>query len=287
MNEMMTLSKTAIFNNALNTYLENVGSSVIQFAVNFVIALLIVVIGFKCIKYVVGFCQRVFVRANMDPTLQTFLISAIKIGLKVLFVFWAITKMGVAASSVIALLGSGAIALGLAIQGSLTNIAGGVVLLFMKPFKIGDWIVEGGSGKEGTVEGIGIMYTKIVTKDNRMIMIPNGSLASSTITNVSSKETRLEDIIVGIEYSESIKKVREVLNQVLDKEEAILRDQEIEVFVNEFKDSCIDMRIRFWVNSSDYWPCKWRMLENIKEAFDANGISIPFNQLDVNLKKED
>ena len=270
---------------ALNDYIQSAGSAVISFSVDFVIAILILVIGFKCIKYVANFCQHVFERANMDPTLQTFLMSAVRIGMKVLIVFWAITKLGIAASSVIAVLGSAAIALGLSLQGSLSNIAGGVVLLFMKPFKVDDWIIEESSGKEGTVEAIGIMYTRLRTRDNKLVMVPNGNLASETITNVSSKENLQEDIIVGIEYSESIGRVREVLNGVLDAEEAILRDQNIEIFVNEFKDSCIDMRIRFWVKNEDYWSCRWRTLENIKEAFDANGISIPFNQLDVNIIK--
>ena len=216
----------------------------------------------------------------MDTTLQTFLLSFIKIGGKVLVIFMAVTKIGVAASSIVALLGSAGLALGLSLQGSLSNIAGGVILLLLKPFQVGDYIIEGNSGKEGTVQAIGIMYTKLLSVDNKAIMIPNGNLSNASITNVTYQEKRRVDLNVGIEYSEDIKKVRKVLNALIEKEPARITDEPVKIYVNEFRASSIDIGIRYWVKTEDYWESRWRVLEEIKEEFDNNNIAIPFEQLD-------
>ena len=223
----------------------------------------------------------------MDTTLQTFLLSFIKIGGKVLVIFMAVTKIGVAASSIVALLGSAGLALGLSLQGSLSNIAGGVILLLLKPFQVGDYIIEGNSGKEGTVQAIGIMYTKLLSVDNKAIMIPNGNLSNASITNVTYQEKRRVDLNVGIEYSEDIKKVRKVLNALIEKEPARITDEPVKIYVNEFQASSIDIGIRYWVKTEDYWESRWRVLEEIKEEFDNNNIAIPFEQLDVNLSPQE
>ena len=223
--------------------------------------------------------HKIFERSIMDTTLQTFLLSFIKIGGKVLVIFMAVTKIGVAASSIVALLGSAGLALGLSLQGSLSNIAGGVILLLLKPFQVG----EGNSGKEGTVQAIGIMYTKLLSVDNKAIMIPNGNLSNASITNVTYQEKRRVDLNVGIEYSEDIKKVRKVLNALIEKEPARITDEPVKIYVNEFQASSIDIGIRYWVKTEDYWESRWRVLEEIKEEFDNNNIAIPFEQLDVNL----
>lgn len=270
----------------LYDYMGKKGVDFLDFLGNVIFALLIVVIGFKLIKYVVRFCQRVFERSNMDRTLEMFLLSFIKIGLKILVIFWGITYIGVAASSIIAMIGSAGLALGLSLQGSLSNIAGGVILLFMKPFQVGDYIIEDSSGKEGVVQAIGIMYTKLLTVDNKVIMVPNGNLANASITNVTFQEKRQVEIHVGIEYAEDIRRVKEVIQAVIEKEESRLPDEKIQIYVNEFQESCIDMGMRYWVKTEDYWPSRWRVLETIKYEFDRNGISIPFNQLDVNLHHE-
>lgn len=278
-------NKASVIKNIMDHSIEAFGTTMVSFVGKFILAILVLVIGFKCIKYIVKFCEKVFDKSRVDPTLKTFLLSAIKIGLKVMILFWAITILGVATSSVIAVLGSAAVALALSLQGSLSNIAGGVILLFMKPFQVGDFIREDASGKEGYVESIGIMYTKLRTIDNQIVLIPNGALSSDTITNVSGQPERQEDITVGIEYAENIQKVRNVLQQIIDEEEKVLREKPIEIFVNGLEDSFIEMRIRFWVETAEYWTCRWRTLENIKNCFDENGINIPFNQLDVNIKQ--
>ena len=187
-------------------YLGKTGVKLADFCGDIIGALLILFIGFKIVSYVVKMAHKIFERSIMDTTLQTFLLSFIKIGGKVLVIFMAVTKIGVAASSIVALLGSAGLALGLSLQGSLSNIAGGVILLLLKPFQVGDYIIEGNSGKEGTVQAIGIMYTKLLSVDNKAIMIPNGNLSNASITNVTYQEKRRVDLNVGIEYSEDIKK---------------------------------------------------------------------------------
>ncbi len=279
MEDLMT--KGVSFASIINNYIEKFSNGALDLVVRILIACLILVIGFRVIKHVVRISKKVFQKSRMDPALESFLLSTINIGLKVIIIFMAITEIGVATSSVIALLGSAGIAVGLSLQGSLGNIAGGVILLFMKPFQIGDYILEHATGREGYVESIGIMYTKLRTKDNKAIYVPNGKLSSDSIVNEFQKEFRQEDITVGIDYDENIQRVREVLLAMIDEEEAVIRFQPIEVFVNDFKDSSIEMRIRFWVKAEDYWDCRWRTLENIKNVFDDNGITIPFNQLTI------
>ena len=152
-------------------------------------------------------------------------------------------------------------------------------MLLLKPFQVGDYIIEGNSGKEGTVQAIGIMYTKLLSVDNKAIMIPNGNLSNASITNVTYQEKRRVDLNVGIEYSEDIK----VLNALIEKEPARITDESVKIYVNEFQASSIDIGIRYWVKTEDYWESRWRVLEEIKEEFDHNNIAIPFEQLDVNL----
>ena len=245
-------------------YLGKTGVKLADFCGDIIGALLILFIGFKIVSYVVKMAHKIFERSIMDTTLQTFLLSFIKIGGKVLVIFMAVTKIGVAASSIVALLGSAGLALGLSLQGSLSNIAGGVILLLLKPFQVGDYIIEGNSGKEGTVQAI-------------------GNLSNASITNVTYQEKRRVDLNVGIEYSEDIKKVRKVLNALIEKEPARITDEPVKIYVNEFQASSIDIGIRYWVKTEDYWESRWRVLEEIKEEFDNNNIAIPFEQLDVNL----
>ena len=158
-------------------------------------------------------------------------------------------------------------------------------MLLIKPFQVGDYILEDSSGKEGTVQAIGIMYTRLLSVDNKTIMIPNGSLSAASITNYTYQEKRKIDLRIGVGYHDDIRKVRETLFEVLHREPALLEDEPIQIFVSDYKDSCIEMGIRYFVKTEDYWPSRWRVLENIKYAFDENGISIPFNQLDVNINQ--
>ena len=266
-------------------YLGKSGTALLDFIGNLIVAVLILFIGLRISKYIVKICTKIFEQSKMDPMLQSFLISFLKIALKILIFIFAITKLGIAASSIIAVVGSAGLAVGLSLQGALSNIAGGVILLLIKPFQVGDDILEDSSGKEGTVQAIGIMYTRLLSVDNKTIMIPNGSLSAASITNYTYQEKRKIDLRIGVGYHDDIRKVRETLFEVLHREPALLEDEPIQIFVSDYKDSCIEMGIRYFVKTEDYWPSRWRVLENIKYAFDENGISIPFNQLDVNINQ--
>ena len=266
-------------------YLGKSGTALLDFIGNLIVAVLILFIGLRISKYIVKICTKIFEQSKMDPMLQSFLISFLKIALKILIFIFAITKLGIAASSIIAVVGSAGLAVGLSLQGALSNIAGGVILLLIKPFQVGDYILEDSSGKEGTVQAIGIMYTRLLSVDNKTIMIPNGSLSAASITNYTYQEKRKIDLRIGVGYHDDIRKVRETLFEVLHREPALLEDEPIQIFVSDYKDSCIEMGIRYFVKTEDYWPSRWRVLENIKYAFDDNGISIPFNQLDVNINQ--
>lgn len=264
-------------------YLGKSGTALLDFIGSLIVAILILFIGLRISKYIVKICTKIFEQSKMDPMLQSFLISFLKIALKILVFIFAITKLGIAASSIIAVVGSAGLAVGLSLQGALSNIAGGVILLLIKPFQVGDYILEDSSGKEGTVQAIGIMYTKLLSVDNKTIMIPNGNLSAASITNYTYQEKRKMDLRIGVGYSDDIRHVREILLEVLHQEPALLEEEPIQVFVSDYKDSCIEMGIRYFVKTEDYWPSRWRVLENIKYAFDENGITIPFNQLDVNI----
>lgn len=279
--EMESIKK-AIFS-VIYEYMGKTGVQVMDFLGNFVIALLILIVGLKIVNYIVKLCKKVFERSKMDLMIQSFLISGLRIGLKILVVFMAVTEIGVATSSIVAVIGSAGLALGLSLQGSLSNIAGGVILLVVKPFEVGDYILEESSGKEGTVQSIGIMYTKLHSVDNKAILIPNGNLSNASITNVTNQNKRRVDLIIGIEYSEDIKRVKDVLSKVIHSETVLLKNEPIQIFVSDFKESCIDMGIRYWVRTDDYWESRWRVLEKIKYAFDEQNITIPFNHLDVNV----
>lgn len=264
-------------------YLGRTGVRFMEFLGNCLIALVILIIGFKLCGYIVKLCRKVFERSKMDLMIQSFLLSCMKIGLKILVVFIAVQQVGVQASSIIAVIGSAGLALGLSLQGSLSNIAGGVILLVIKPFQVGDYIIEDSSGKEGTVQSIGIMYTKLSSMDNKAILIPNGKMSSASITNVTNQDKRRVDLLVGIEYEENIQRVKDILSDVIQSETVLLKEDPVKIYVSEFRESCIEIGMRYWVRTEDYWESRWRVLEKIKKSFDEAGITIPYNKLDVNV----
>ena len=262
--------------------IKKAGEYIMMFLGKIILALLIVLIGFRLIRHFVKVCKKLFEKSRVDITLQTFLLSFIGIGLKVLVVLAAIAELGIGVSSILALVGSAGLAIVLSLKGALSNIAGGVVLLFIKIFEVGDYIAIKDDDIEGTVKGIGILYTKLLTLDNHLIMIPNGSLVNTTIENLTHQRDRMEEIIVGIEYSEDIDRVRDVLTDVVKEEKDHLPEYDIKIFVKSYEESCINIAVRYWVLCENYWFSRWRCLESIQKAFDKNGITIPFNQVDVN-----
>ena len=251
-----------------------------------VVALLIWIIGKKVIKLVLKITKRALEKGKVDEGVQSFLMSLVRILLYGVLVVILIGTVGIDTSSVIALLGSAGLAVGLALQGSLSNFAGGVLILILKPFRIGDYIVV--NGMEGTVTGIDIFYTKLRTGDNRVVVLPNGNLSNSDLINVSQEPVRRVDLVASVDYDSDIKKVKQILFDIASNLEYSFEDEghAIQVYVNSYEASSIDVGLRFWVNAGDYWNAKWTASEQMKEKFDAAGISIPFNQLDVMIKNK-
>ncbi len=250
----------------------------------FIIALIFLFIGIKISKFIVKVIKRSFARANIEDSVEGFLLSVIKGILYALVFVMAISIIGVQVTSLVAILGTASLSIGLALQGSLANFAGGVLILLMKPFKVGDYIIENDKNCEGTVVAIDIFYTKLKTFDNRVIVIPNGNITANSIVNVTAEESRKLDISVGVAYNSDIRLVKDILLEVIEESPYYDRSKEMNIFVDSFQDSAIKMGIRCWVKTEDYWTAKWEILENIKLKFDEKGIVIPFNQVEVTLK---
>jgi len=250
------------------------------------IALVIYWVGNKLIKLLLSITEKAMGKAHLDAGVQSFLKSAIKIVLFIVLVFGIVSYLGIATTGIAALFASAGVTVGLALQGSLSNLAGGVLILILKPFKIGEYIIA--CGEEGTVTDIEILCTKLHTTDNKVVIIPNGSLANSNITNVSREEFRRVDFVFGVAYDSDLKLVKSLLQKAGERHELVLKDEAhpVTVFISEFGASSIDFGFRVWCKNSDYWTVKWDLMEKVKEAFDANNIEIPFNQLDVNMKNQ-
>lgn len=272
--------------NALENYLEKAIPGLLDFAVDVIMAAIVLFVGARLIKWVVKLVRTSMERANAEQGVVTFISSLCKYALYFILLLMILSNFGVTASSVIAVLGSAGLTLGLALQGSLSNFAGGVLILLLKPFVVGDYIIENSDKQEGTVSEITIFYTKLLTPDNKAIMIPNGTLSNSSIVNVTAMKNRRLDLRFGVAYDSDIAKVKQILEDIVTADEAVLKGEEMNVFVSDLLDSSIDMGLRCWVKKEDYWTARWRIIENVKLAFDEAGIAIPFPQMDVNLKKE-
>ena len=255
-------------------------------AIKVLIAIILYFIGSKLIKGILKLLDKTFEKTDMDEGVESFLRSAVKIVLSIVLVFLIISYLGIATTGLAALFASAGVTVGLALQGSLSNLAGGVLILVLKPFKVGEYIIAGGD--EGTVISIEILCTKLRTVDNKIVVIPNGGLANSSITNVSREEYRRVDLVFGVSYESDLKLVKNLLQQVGERHELTLKDEAhpVTVFINEFGASSIDFGFRVWCKNSDYWTVKWAMMEEVKAAFDANKIEIPFNQLDVHMQNQ-
>ncbi|MCR5085787.1 MAG: mechanosensitive ion channel family protein [Lachnospiraceae bacterium] len=216
---------------------------------------------------------------GMDGGLAKFLLSLCKVGMYTVLFAVLFELLGLPITSVATIIGSAGLAIGLALQGSLSNFAGGVLILLTKPFRLGDYIVA--SGMEGTVKDIGICYTRLVTTDNRTVILPNGSLANSNLINVSAEPERRVDITVPISYDDDIREVREMLLALAAEEQRILTTRSVEAYVKEFGDSSLNMVFRCWVKKENYWPVYFSMMEAIRYAMKERGFTIPFPQVDV------
>ena len=250
-----------------------------------IVAIIIFAIGRKLINLLVKLLDKSFRKSSMDLGVIKFLNSFIRISLNIVLIVIIAGFVGLETTSLATIIGSAGLAIGLSLQGSLSNFAGGVLVLILKPFTIGDYIISGSN--EGVVKGIDIFYTRLLTADNRLVVIPNGALSNSPITNVTNQDIRRVDIVVGVDYSEDIRKVKNLLSDIANNYELIEKDKGVDIFVDELASSSVNIGFRVWAKTENYWKVKWDMNENIKYEFDKAGISIPFDQLDVSIKKED
>ena len=258
---------------------------VIPWGLNIVFALLIFIAGKYLAGVITRLVKKLMGKAHVDSILVNFIGSIIKTVLLLFVVIASLDQLGVNTTSLIALIGAAGLAIGLALQGSLQNLASGVMLIVFRPFTGGDFVEAGGT--MGVVEEIGIFTTKMRTGDNKEVIVPNGQIFGGIITNYSKRDTRRVDMVFGIGYGDDIRKAKEVITGIIEADERILKDPAPLIAVGELADSSVNFNVRPWVKSGDYWPVYFDLNEKIKMAFDDNGISIPFPQMDVHLEKSE
>lgn len=256
---------------------------VCDYLLRIALVLVIFFVGRKLIKNIVSLCDQALKRHGMEVTVRRFFCNVINALGYICMLGILLQTVGLTATSLTALVASAGVAVGLALQGSLSNFAGGVLILLMKPFVIGDYIVQGNT--EGTVKEIGLVYTELITADNRLIVIPNGTLIDSSIVNVTATGKRRLELSVGIGYKSDLKKAKEVLISLGENDPARDPENPVNVFVSELAESSVNLGLHVWVSSSEYWNAKWRLTENIKMAFDEEGIEIPFKQVEISVTK--
>lgn len=267
--------------NALQAFAKEFFPWLLNFAYNLLIAAFLLFIGAKLLKYVKKWTNKSLHKLGMDATLSRFTSSCIAAVLYCMLLFVAAGRVGVSSASIFALLGSAGIAVSLALQTSLSNFAGGAMLLALKPFQIGDYIVS--ASGEGTVKTIGIIYTSLLTPDNKEVMIPNGTLFNSTLTNVTAQKRRRLILDVNISYDSDLLRAKEILQKLITEHSGIQQQYGTDVFVDELGTRSVLLKARGWTSADNYWPTRWDLTEQIKLSFDAAGIEIPHNQLEVQL----
>ena len=265
--------------------LNDLGNWSVSLIGKIVIAVLIWFIGKKIIRVLDKLVKKMLDRSTLDKGVVNFVVSVLKFVMYAILIMIVVDKLGFQTTSLLTLFGSAALAIGMSLQGSLSNFAGGVLILLLKPFVVGDYIIEDTNGKEGTVKEIQIFYTKLSTIDNKTIVIPNGMLTNNSITNATAKDERQLDLRVGISYDADIRQAKSVIENLLIKDECIIKNEQINVFVHELADSAVVLGIRAWVKNEEYWETRWRLLEEIKILLDENGIDIPYPQMAVHMKE--
>ena len=265
----------------LDIYIEKYGQKLIDFLPSVIGAILMLFIGLWLIKIINGFIKRFFDKKDYDPTLENFIASLINWGLKIVLFVLVITQLGVESASLVAIIGAAGLAVGLALQGSLANFAGGVLILLIKPFRVGDFISA--QGVDGTVKEISIFNTKLTTFGNQLAIIPNGKLSNDNIINYTEEGIRRENLTFGIGYDDNIKQAKEILLNLVSEQETVLtlEDKMPMVAVAELGDSSVNLTVRYWSKNEDFWNLRWLILEEGKVRLEAAGISIPFPQRDV------
>lgn len=268
-------------------YFQDSLPDILDFLVKLILAIIVLLVGRRIIKVVRKFIRKFLTRTTWDEGVKQFFDNICNAGLHFILIMAVLGKFGITASSVIAVIGSVGLSIGLALQGSLSNFAGGVLILILKPFKVGDYIVEDTHGNEGTVTEIQLFYTKLLTVENKTVILPNGNLSNTSITNITQQDKRRINITVGISYNADIRLAKSVIEKLVKEESKRIAEEEYDIFVDSLGDSAVNLGIRMWVKMDDYWDTRWRLIENIKYAFDENGIEIPFPQVAVTMNGED
>ncbi|ENM5736714.1 small-conductance mechanosensitive channel MscS [Vibrio mimicus] len=269
--------------NQVNTWLTNNSDLLIQYGVNIISAILILFVGNLVVKAVAGSVANVLKKKEMDKAVVEFIHGLVRYTLFIIVLIAALSRIGVQTASVVAVIGAAGLAVGLALQGSLSNFAAGVLIVAFRPFKSGDYVEIGGVA--GSVDAIQIFQTVLKSPDNKMVVVPNSAVIGSAITNYSRHETRRVDMVIGVSYKSDLQKTKRVLRETLEKDPRILKDPDMTIGVLTLADSSINFVVRPWCKTSDYWAVYFDSMQAIKEALDANGIEIPFPQMDVHLNK--
>lgn len=267
--------------NGLEGYLQKVIDLSVEYGPKLLLAIIVLIVGFWIIRLVVKAANRTMERSNLEVSLRKFLNRLVSITLKILLLISIASMIGIATTSFVAIIGAAGLAVGLALQGGLANFAGGVIILIFKPFKVGDFIDA--QGYTGTVNEITIFTTILKTPDNKTIIIPNGALSNGSMVNFSTEPKRRVDMSFGIGYGDSIEKAKQVLTQLVDSDERILKDPAPQIVLSELADSSVNFTVRAWCDSANYWGIYFDMQEKVKLTFDKEGISIPFPQRDVHV----
>lgn len=247
------------------------------------VAILFIIIGLRLVSVFMKILRRSFERSKMESSVAGFLLSIIRVLCYTLLFITAAAIVGFEVTSFVTILGTASLAIGLALQGALSNLAGGVLILLLKPFELGDYIIENNKNNEGTVISIDIFYTRLRTHDNKVVVIPNGILADNSLVNLTNETKRKVEIKIAIAYNSDIKRVKEIVYGLLNEDGRILDEESKDVFIDSFDDSGMTLGIRAWVKTEDYWSTTWDLREKVKMAFDEGQIEIPYNRLEVDL----
>ncbi|WP_418139605.1 small-conductance mechanosensitive channel MscS [Oceanimonas smirnovii] len=282
---METELLNAAFLQDAQSWIVNNQELIIRYTVNIAAALITLIIGFIAVGMLTGGMNKVLKARNIDSTISDFVTSLLKYGLLAFVIIAALSRVGVQTASFVAVVGAAGLAIGLALQGSLSNFAAGVLLIGFRFFKAGDYIEAAGTA--GTVHSVQIFTTILMTPDNRMIVVPNSKILNDRIVNYSKESTRRLDLVIGVSYSADLQLTKEVLTRIIEEEPRVLKEPACRIAVSELGASSVDFIVRPWVKAEDYWNLKFDLLEKIKNELDANNIGIPFPQMDVHLFKQD
>ena len=263
---------------------QTIGDWCIKVGLRIIVSIIVMFISFKIINFIFKRIAKRLEKRKTDPTISRVLVNLCRIALKILIVAGLVAYVGIQTASITAVIASAGVGVSLAVQGTLSNFAGGMIIIIMRPFKLGDFITS--NGQSGTVEDIKLFYTHICTPDNRMVYIPNGTLANNVIVNNSVKDTRRLDIVFDVAYETNIELAKNLIRKVANEYDVVLKDPTPFVEVSEYGNSSIKITTRVWVKRENYWTANWYLLSEIKNIFDENHITIPFNQLDVTIKQE-